>query len=134
MASPVLEQLIAVEVLARFDPLVAERRRRLRAGRAALAAALEPTGWRFTLPRGGAFIWLELPAPIATSLSVRAHDHGIHITPGPRFGAAGLLERYVRLPFTVPAEQLQTAVPVLAELAATSTAVRGAAASPAYVA
>jgi DNA-binding transcriptional MocR family regulator len=120
MASPVLEQLIAVQVLAGRETVVAERRRRLRAGRDRLAAALEPTGWRFTLPRGGAFLWVELPAPVATNLSVRAYERGVHVTPGPRFGAAGLLERFLRLPFTVPAEQLAVAVPVLAELAASS--------------
>jgi DNA-binding transcriptional MocR family regulator len=133
MASPVLEQLIAVEVLARREEVVAERRRRLRTGRDALAAALEPTGWRFALPGGGAFLWVELPAPIATTLAVNAYERGVHVTPGPRFGAAGLLERYLRLPFSVPAEQLSTAVAVLTELAASSTAVR-ASAAPAYVA
>lgn len=134
MASPVLEQLIAVQALARREELVAERRTRLRAGRSALAAALEPTGWRFTLPAGGAFLWVELPAPATTSLSVRAHERGVHVTPGPRFGAAGLLERYLRLPFTAPVGQLAEAVAVLAELAASSVQSRGPAARPAYVA
>jgi DNA-binding transcriptional MocR family regulator len=128
MASPVLEQLIAVEVLAQREAVVAENRGRLRAGRDALAAALEPTGWRFTLPSGGAYLWVELPAPIATSLAARAHDRGLHVTPGPRFGAAGLLERFLRLPFTAPEEQLTAAVHVLAELAASTS--RRSAASP----
>jgi DNA-binding transcriptional MocR family regulator len=134
MASPVLEQLIAVEVLARREAVVAERRRRLRAGRDDLTAALEPTGWRFSVPSGGAFLWVELPAPVATSLSVRASERGVHVTPGPRFGAAGLLERYLRLPFTAPSEQLAAAVPVLAELAGSSSVAHAGATQPAYVA
>src|SRR5262249_6153731 len=50
----------------------------------------------------------------ATSLSVRARERRVDVTPGPRFGAAGLLDRYLRLPFTLPSDQLRGAVEVLA--------------------
>ena len=74
-------------------------------------------------------MWTELPDPISTSLSVQARERGLLITPGPRFGAAGLLERYLRLPFTLPPEQLEQAVAILAGLSLTAAAAPPAAAA-----
>ncbi len=54
---------------------------------------------------------------IATRLAVQARPQGLHITPGPVFGATGLFERYLRLPFTLPPDQLTRAVEILAALA-----------------
>lgn len=118
MASPVLEQLLATLVLGRFDEILADRRAQLAARRAALDGALARhlPSWRYTLPAGGLFIWTKLPAPISTSLSVLAGEHGIALTPGPRFGAPGLLERYLRLPYSLAPEQLERAVTNLARL------------------
>ena len=119
MASPVLEQLIAVRALERMDDIMRERRQTLRLRRSALSDALDerlPT-WRYARPSGGLFIWAELPAMIATQLAVQARQEGLHITPGPLFGAAGIFERYLRLPFTLPPEQLARAVQILASLA-----------------
>jgi DNA-binding transcriptional MocR family regulator len=119
MASPVLEQLIAIRALQRIDDIMRERRQTVRLRRSALSEALDerlPT-WRYAQPSGGLFIWAELPAMIATQLAVQARAEGLHITPGPLFGAAGLFERYLRLPFTLPPEQLARAVEILAALA-----------------
>lgn len=120
MASPVLEQLLATRVLECLDELLAERLPLLRGRRAALGAALEreQPAWRWSPPSGGMFVWVKLPEPISTSLSVLAAEQGVAVTPGPRFGAAaGLLERYLRLPFTLAPEQLERAVSVLAQVA-----------------
>jgi hypothetical protein len=62
------------------------------------------------------FIWAELPDPISTSLSLEAGRRDLLVTPGPRFAAAGVLERHIRLPFTLSPWQLERAVEVLAEL------------------
>jgi DNA-binding transcriptional MocR family regulator len=86
----------------------------------ALAAGLP--AWSFSMPTGGLFIWAELPDAISTSLAVRAAEHGLQITPGPRFGEAGLLERYVRLPFALAPEQLERAVAILARSAPAAAA------------
>ena len=74
MASPVLEQLVAVGVFEVLDAIVAERKVLLRARRSALAAALDEhaPAWKYTTPHGGLFLWVELPSPSATSLSLRA--------------------------------------------------------------
>jgi DNA-binding transcriptional MocR family regulator len=119
MASPVLEQLLATRILARIDEILADRRSHLLARRSALATALEDMlpGWRYMVPAGGLFIWAELPGPISTSLSVLASEHGVALTPGPRFGSPGLLERYLRLPYSLPPEQLEQAVTTIAALA-----------------
>jgi DNA-binding transcriptional MocR family regulator len=135
MASPVLEQLVAVGVFDCLDAIVAERQALLRARRSALMDALDQhaPAWGYSRPHGGLFLWVELPTPTATSLSVRASDRGVHFTPGPRFGAAGLLDRYLRLPFTLPPDQLRRAVELLAFEAGEPAATRSATAEPAYV-
>jgi DNA-binding transcriptional MocR family regulator len=135
MASPVLEQLVAVGVFECLDAIVSERRSLLRERRTELMAALDehaPT-WKYSRPHGGLFLWVELPSAAATSLSVRARERGVHFTPGPRFGAAGLLDRYLRLPFALPPDQLRHAVEVLAAEAGEPAAPRRATAEPAYV-
>jgi DNA-binding transcriptional MocR family regulator len=135
MASPVLEQLVAVSVFESLDSIVAERIRLLRERRSALIEALDhhAPAWTYSRPHGGLFLWVELPSPTATSLSVRARERGVHFTPGPRFGAAGLLDRYLRLPFTLPPDQLRRAVEVLASEAGEAVASRTTAVEPAYV-
>jgi DNA-binding transcriptional MocR family regulator len=135
MASPVLEQLVAVGVFEVLDSIVAERKVLLRARRTALVDALEKhaPGWKYTTPRGGLFLWVELPSPSATSLAVRARERGVHFTPGPRFGAAGLLDRYLRLPFTLPADQLHGAVAILASEAGEPAVAARTTVEPAYV-
>ena len=135
MASPVLEQIVAVHALER------PRRDRARApvddrpapGDATAALDEQLPAWRYARPAGGLFVWARLPEPISTSLSIQAREHDLQLTPGPRFGAAGLLERYLRLPFTLAPEQLERAVSILAQLAP-STRPTAAETRPAYVA
>jgi DNA-binding transcriptional MocR family regulator len=118
LASPLFEQIVAAHALERLDEILAERRDLIRTRRGALAQALDELlpSWRYTLPGGGLFLWAELPDPISTSLSLEAARNDLYITPGPRFAAAGLLERQLRLPFTLAPDQLERAVEILAEL------------------
>jgi DNA-binding transcriptional MocR family regulator len=39
---------------------------------------------------------------------------GLEIPPGPRFGVDGTLERFIRVPYTLPDEQLTEAIELLA--------------------
>ncbi|GID31763.1 GntR family transcriptional regulator [Paractinoplanes brasiliensis] len=112
MASPVLEQLVAVRLLDQAPQVLGERRARLRERRDVLAAALRRLlpEWSFVLPRGGASLWAELDGPISSALARAAEDVGVRLAPGPRFGLDGTLERFLRLPFTLPAEDLTEAV------------------------
>jgi DNA-binding transcriptional MocR family regulator len=118
LAGPVLEQIVAARVLACLDDLMEERRALIRHRRRALIEAIARNlpGWEYERPAGGLFIWAQLPEAASTSLSVQAREHGLFVTPGPRFGAAGLLERYLRLPFTLAPEQLDDATSILASL------------------
>ncbi|MBF9133572.1 PLP-dependent aminotransferase family protein [Plantactinospora sp. S1510] len=112
MAGPVLDQLVAVRLLADADTIVAARRGQLAVQRDALLAALrdELPNWRVHPPRGGLTLWAELDGPIASALARAAEEVGVRLAPGPRFGLDGTLERFLRLPFTLPATELAEAV------------------------
>jgi DNA-binding transcriptional MocR family regulator len=118
MASPVLEQLVAVRLLDQAPQIVKARREELRAAREVLISALSTylPEWRYVLPGGGVFFWAELDGPISSALSRAAEDVGVRLAPGPRFGLDGTLERFLRLPFTLPAEELTEAVRRLASV------------------
>jgi DNA-binding transcriptional MocR family regulator len=112
MASPVLEQLVAVHLLRDAETIVAARRAQLSFRRDALVAALGEhlPEWRFTVPAGGVTLWAELDGPISSALARAAEDVGVRLAPGPRFGLDGTLERFMRLPFTLAADDLTEAI------------------------
>lgn len=112
MGPAVMEQLIVLELLHRSEALVDARRQVLRERLAALEDALRQhcPDWTWTRPMGGLSLWVELPVPMSTALSQAALPVGVRIVPGPRFAADGTLERFVRLPFALPAAQLGEAV------------------------
>lgn len=112
MASPVLDQLVAVHLLANASTIVPARQRELAARRDALLAALREQlpQWRVRVPGGGVTLWVELDGPISSALARSAEEAGVRIAPGPRFGLDGTLERFLRLPFTLPVADLVEAV------------------------
>ncbi len=117
VGSPILDQLMAVEVLRRFDTLLPARREWLRERRDALldAVADECPRWRVGRPAGGMTLWVQLPdATSASALAARAVTHGVRVAPGPRFGVDGGFEQRLRLPFTQTPERLAEAVRRLA--------------------
>ncbi|HLL65964.1 MAG TPA: PLP-dependent aminotransferase family protein [Micromonosporaceae bacterium] len=116
MASPVLDQLVAVRLLDRGDALISARRLQLTQRRDALIAALraELPEWRFRTPDGGLSLWVELDAPVSSALARAAEELGVRIAPGPRFSADGTMERFLRLPYTLPVPDLVEAVARLA--------------------
>jgi DNA-binding transcriptional MocR family regulator len=109
---PVLEQLVLLQLLARAGDVLATRRDGLRLSRNALADALARTlpEWRVPVPAGGLCLWVELPEPVSSSLTAVAERHDVLLASGPSFAPEGGLERYLRLPFTQPADQLVEAV------------------------
>jgi DNA-binding transcriptional MocR family regulator len=119
LASPILEQLVAVELLGRWHEVVASRRTLLRERRDALlhALATHASRWRVRRPAGGLSAWAQLPAPIATRLAALAAGEGIRVTPGPSFAVDGTFEQHVRLPFTLAPDELDEAVARLAAIA-----------------
>jgi DNA-binding transcriptional MocR family regulator len=116
LASPVLEQLIVTELLARMDEITADRRTILRERRTALIEALrrECPGWEFEIPPGGLSLWVRLPGVSSTALAAAGTRHGLHIVPGTAFGVDGVLDDHLRVPYILPPERLREAATRLA--------------------
>jgi 2-aminoadipate transaminase len=98
--------------------------RRLYAGKGErMLAALEramPRETRWTIPRGGFFSWLTLPAGVdAGVLAAEAVAHGVGIVPGGLFYPDGRGNANVRLSFSLVDEsQIDTGIATLAQLVA----------------
>lgn len=116
MGTAVLEQCAAARLLTRHDELLPERREILRSRRACLLALLSRhlPDWEPGPGAGGMSLWVRLPAPMSTALSAAASRLGLELPAGPRFGVDGTLERFVRVPYALPEEQLSEAVELLA--------------------
>ncbi|HEX2132735.1 MAG TPA: PLP-dependent aminotransferase family protein [Actinophytocola sp.] len=123
LGSPVFEQLVLAELLAAPPAALRERRALLAEQRDTLARALrtECPDWSFRLPDGGLSLWCRLPEPVSTRISAVAQNFGVRVVPGSFFAVHGGLERWLRLPYTRPAEDLLEAARRLS-LAAASVA------------
>lgn len=110
LAPPVLEQLVAEELLA-DDGAVELRRTQLRERRDVLAEALAEhcPAWSWRLPGGGLVLWVRLDEPVATALAAAAGRHGVRLVPGGRFCADGTGERHVRVPYALSPPLLREA-------------------------
>ncbi|MGE2730900.1 PLP-dependent aminotransferase family protein [Mycolicibacterium vaccae] len=117
MGTAILEQLAAAKLLAMADDVLPERREMLRRRRAHLRRLLaeQLPEWQPGPGTGGLSLWVRLPAPMSTALSAAASRIGLELPAGPRFGVNGTLERFVRLPYALPEEQLDEAVALLAK-------------------
>jgi DNA-binding transcriptional MocR family regulator len=137
IGSPVLEQLMAVHLLANAEPILERQRESARERRATFATALrERLPWSFELPAGGLCLWAELDAPRSTALTAIADRYGLRLAAGPRFGIDGAFERFLRLPYSLPSPVLQDAAArlQLAWLAVTESRTPAAEPAPALVA
>lgn len=116
MGTPIVEQLAAASLLAAEDEVLPERRDILRSRRALLLRLLSQhlPDWEPVPGKGGLSLWVRLPAPMSSALSAAASRMGLEIPPGPRFGLDGTLERFIRVPFTLPDDQLVEAIELLA--------------------
>jgi DNA-binding transcriptional MocR family regulator len=116
MGTPVLEQFAAARLLAQRDELLPERREILRTRRAVLLSLLHRhlPDWQPGPGVGGMSLWVRLPAPMSTALAAAASRLGLDLPAGPRFGVDGTLERFVRVPYALPEEQLSAAIELLA--------------------
>lgn len=116
MGTPIVEQIAAASLLAAEDEVLPERRDILRSRRALLLRLLDQhlPDWEPVPGKGGLSLWVRLPAPMSSALSAAASRMGLEIPPGPRFGLDGTLERFIRVPFTLPDDQLVEAIELLA--------------------
>jgi DNA-binding transcriptional MocR family regulator len=116
LGAPVMEQLVLIRLLAAADEILTANRARLREQRDGLVAAIGDRlpEWRFHLPTGGLALWCQLPGPLGTTVAAEAERLGVIVAPGPVFAAEGGLDRFVRIPWTRPADELEEAVRRLA--------------------
>ncbi len=116
MGTPVLEQFAAARLLGRRNDILPERREILRVRRKLLQSLLNRhlPDWQPGPGLGGMSLWVRLPAPMSTALSAAASRLGLDLPAGPRFGVDGTLERFVRVPYALPEDQLTEAVELLA--------------------
>ncbi|OBI71303.1 PLP-dependent aminotransferase family protein [Mycobacterium sp. E740] len=116
MGTAILEQCAAARLLTRHADVLPERREILSSRRAYLQTLLSRRlpDWQPGPGAGGMSLWVRLPAPMSTALSAAASRLGLDLPAGPRFGVDGTLERFVRVPYALPEEQLSEAVELLA--------------------
>lgn len=116
LAAPLLEQLIAIELLDGLDAVVARRRETLRARLDHLMRRLDALdGIRATRPAGGLSVWTALDGS-SKQLVERAASAGVRLHPGGRFSTDAPLDRNLRIPFTLPEAALDAALDRLAPL------------------
>lgn len=112
IATPVLEQLVAAELLTADDGTLERRRAGLRERRGLLLDALadELPGWRPNAPAGGLALWVDLGAPLSSALAALAPRHGVRVAAGTAFSVDGSFEDYLRIPFSASPDDLRRAV------------------------
>ena len=117
IGTPLLEQLVVAELLARPAELLDRRRAVLREHRDLLAGLLldRLPSWRFELPHGGLSLWVDLGAPVSSALAAISVRHGVRIVPGTAFGVDGSFEQNLRVPFSTSPDELRRGVSALAD-------------------
>lgn len=115
LSSPLLTQAIAVRLLGALNEARRLRRSQLKPRRDLLAALLHRhlPEWKFRVPAGGLFLWVELPGGDAREFSQTALRHGVVLLPGPSMSATGAHSLFLRVPFLAEPQTLRTAVACL---------------------
>jgi DNA-binding transcriptional MocR family regulator len=116
LGTPILDQLVVLDLLGHYDRILADRRAYLRAGRDHLLARLRDRlpEWELPKPDGGLTLWINIGAPLSSQLALAARNEGLVIAAGPRFGMNGVFERFLRVPYSHPPELIDRAVDALA--------------------
>ncbi|HSI92348.1 MAG TPA: PLP-dependent aminotransferase family protein [Jiangellaceae bacterium] len=107
-STALVEQLAVTHLLGRIHEIRAERRAELTLRRDTLVAALAARlpEWQLRVPRGGLVFWCDIGAPVSSALAAAGERHGVRLAAGPRFGVDGAFERWLRVPYTLPADLL----------------------------
>ncbi len=109
-------QVIALKLLRELPALKTERRAAVQPARDLLVTLLRERlpEWTFQVPGGGQFLWVKLPTRNVSGFTHVARRHGVRLFPGASMGVTDLPDSFLRLPFTLPPEQLPEAVERLA--------------------
>lgn len=108
--TPVLDQLIAIELLADPD-LVPRRQAELRERHHAFRAALarHVPDWGLSHPQGGMCLWARLPGADSHEFARVAARHGVGLAPGTVASPTRSTADHLRLPFGQPVGVLEEA-------------------------
>ncbi|MGW1469214.1 MocR-like transcription factor YczR [Streptomyces sp. NPDC002308] len=113
LGGSVVDQLLALALLARSDELVPLRLGQLRERRAALTSALADhiPQWTWRTPPGGLSLWVDLGEPVASALAEHVRGYGVRVEGGAHFTTdPGVLEQHLRIPYTLEPGTLREAV------------------------
>ncbi|WIB78165.1 PLP-dependent aminotransferase family protein [Curtobacterium sp. MCPF17_002] len=131
LGTPVLDQLVARELVPRTAAVLEARREYLRQGRDEVVGALRARlpEWDVPSPAGGLTTWVGLGRPVSSALVLAARAEGVVLASGGVFGPDGGYERFLRVPFTMPPADRVRLVDVLerswARIGGESAGVRG---------
>ncbi|ROP74683.1 PLP-dependent aminotransferase family protein [Curtobacterium sp. PhB115] len=103
LGTPVLDQLVARELVPRTTAVLEARRASLREGRDEVVGALRARlpEWDVPSPAGGLTTWVGLGRPVSSALVLAARAEGVVLASGGVFGPDGGFERFLRVPFTM---------------------------------
>jgi DNA-binding transcriptional MocR family regulator len=108
LGTAVLDQALAARLLPKITDIAAARReilvRRLDLLEDLLADQLP--SWRWRTPEGGSALWVQLPDTDAQIFAQIALRHGVEVVPGSATDPSGGHDRHIRLPFTLPEEDI----------------------------
>ena len=131
LGTPVLDQLVARELVPRTAAVLEARRASLRRGRDDVVGALRARlpEWDVPSPAGGLTTWVGLGRPVSSALVLAARTEGVVLASGGVFGPDGGFERFLRVPFTMAPGDRARMVDVLerswARIGGESAGVRG---------
>ncbi|MBL0886609.1 MocR-like transcription factor YczR [Myceligenerans indicum] len=114
IATAVMEQLVAAELIGRRDEILPGRLAWFRERRDTLVAALrQALPWDVPVPDGGQFVWAGLGGPLAHAFAAAAAAEGVMLNAGPTFTPDGSSQDRVRLTFPHSPDLLEIVVPRL---------------------
>jgi DNA-binding transcriptional MocR family regulator len=116
LGSPLLDQLLSVQLLEQVEAIRDERAEQLRPRRDALVAALRDRlpEWSFRVPAGGLSLWAHLPSGNAEEFAELALEHRVAVVPGPALSVDDGNRRALRMAYVEPEERLREGVDRLA--------------------
>jgi DNA-binding transcriptional MocR family regulator len=116
LGSPLLTQRIAIRMLGALDEFKKLRQAQLLPRRDLLARLLKRDlpQWSFRTPRGGLFLWVELPQGDSREFAQVALRHGVILLPGPAMSDTEGHVRFLRVPFLAEPGTIQDGVRRLA--------------------
>lgn len=116
LGAPVVEQLVAAELMRDHDAILPDYLDKLRTGRDILVAQVRHhlPSWDLSVPAGGMALWARLPEERSGALAIAARAQGLALVSGPNFAPTGGLDGWIRLPYTAAHDQLRQLGPRLA--------------------